>query len=103
MKPKEVIDFLDKNDVSLEYLCHNNEKLNNEILNKIGEYELIEETNYNEEDEWYYQAFIIHFKKLGFYIEEKRSFDWGELYDIVFSTIEPITAKISFGNRKLIY
>ncbi|HEY6143117.1 MAG TPA: hypothetical protein VIV55_06755 [Flavobacterium sp.] len=101
MKPKEVIDFLYENKVSLESLYHNNE-LDNKFLNKIGEYELVEEQNYNEEDEWYFQKFIIYFKKLGFYLEEKRSFDWGELDNIVFSIIEPIRNEIVFRKRKLI-
>jgi hypothetical protein len=100
MSPKELIDFLEDKDISFENLMY--EEYDNDIMDVIGEYEIEEELDYNEDDKRSYQEIIIHFKTLGFYIEEKKSFTWGEFSGVEFSTTEPISKKIVFGNNKTI-
>ena len=99
MTPKELIDLLEKNDITFENLYNEPEEYG---MPEIGEIEAIDYNDYNEDDKRSHKEIIIHFKTLNFYIEECQDFIWGNLAEISHSVVEPVETKIVFGNNVLI-
>lgn len=102
MKPKEILLYLEKFDMNFQSLVDEDYVHPiSEIKNVIGEFDVIEELDYNIDDKRSFKESIIHFKTFGYYLKQVKSYVWGDYYDTEFFIVEPIDeTKIVFGNPK---
>jgi len=111
MTPKDIINFVNHYDLSFFYLEHElkweldesevvDEK-GKELLKQFGEFEIVHEYDNVEDDKRKSKSIILHFVTLGFYIEEKTYFVWGNENGREYFLVEPI-ANLAYGYPKKI-
>lgn len=106
MTPKELIDFMETYDFcfydfleELEFRLKDLDEKGKERLENIGEFEFVDSREYVEDDKRRSEFTITHFKTLGFYVEERTDYVWGELSGREYHLVEPVGQKVVFGNH----
>jgi len=111
MTPKDIVNFVSTYDFNFSCFDDVDWKLNEieeldeegkELFKKIGEYEQVDEYNDVKDEKRRTDSIILHFISLGFYIEEKTYFVWGEENGREYFVVEPVGQKVIYGNPKLI-